>query len=613
VLGLPVDFSVTEDEARALGIDALVAGSSLEHGIFGAYGALGQARVAATERGDDPAADALQLLVAVTSFGAFDDPRRAFGPMASGTFEDGRPWRCSIPTDLTDSHVAALEVLIACIVTPVMRARLGDVLWNVARPRNPSHARKAIAAYLSVAETTFDPDHWPTSHQHIARAFVLATLLGWDSPERGEVVRTAFAFLERLEGYDPRYYTQRLIEMLLEAVSEPTELRRLLARAQSIAEQSATQGDFDRSRAYYESAVPIARRLDQNDVAHDLRLARAETYVSEALTRPTEMLRSFDLRLALHALRQAGAVRERRDEVAQMLDEAQTVAVSEMSAVNTPIAVGQSSDLVRGMLRGREPIEALWLLSGIGVLPPADAVRASAEASLSQYHFAFGFARRHLAADGRQVGETPGALGAENDEYERAVQGAMRFNSAHSRLLAVYGFIEPGRRQLVAEHDFTLAEVREAVSSRPFIPHGHEVLWAKGIHAGLVGEFDLAVHILAPQLENALREVLRRHGNIIYSTSSSGVQSLFALERILEDPATTTIFGSDIVFALDTSLAERLGANVRNEVAHGIMNDGTAQSHEAVFVWWLALRVLRFYGPDALAPRSATQQSDHPG
>lgn len=601
VMGLPEDFSITESQARALDIDAVVNGASLEHGIFGTQQALGQVAAVAYERGDVAVGNALQLLVAVTTFFPPDDPRRAWGPIGSGTLGDGRQWRTAIPDDLSDAHIAALSVLHETIMTPVLRTRVAEVLWSRARPRNPTYARHAIDGYLIVANETFDPDHWVTSYNQIARAFALATRLGHDSAERTVVVRTALEFLDRLEKQDSLYYTQRLIEMLVDAVSEPAVLQRLLTRAQAIAEESSLKGDFNRARAYFDVTIPLARRFEQPQVAQELRLARAETYVAEALGRPSEMLRSLDLRLAVQALRRAGASRERREQIAQMLDEAQTLAITEMSGIGTPVNTSGLPDHVRSLLRGNEPIRALWLLAGAIPLPTPESARTVAEESLKRYVFAFGLSHRHLSADGRQEGETPGAIGATDDDYEQAVQGAMRKNAGYARVTAAFGVIEPGRRQLIADHDYSLLDIQLALQSRPFIPHGHEQLWAKGIHAGLIGEYDVAVHILAPHLENALREVLRRHGHIIYSTSDDGVQSLFSLERVLADPVTTTIFGSDIVFALEAALAERLGANMRNSVAHGIINDGLAQSHEAAFVWWIALRILRYYGPDALA------------
>lgn len=104
--------------------------------------------------------------------------------------------------------------------------------------------------------------------------------------------------------------------------------------------------------------------------------------------------------------------------------------------------------------------------------------------------------------------------------------------------------------------------------------------------------------------------MLRRHGVIVYSTAESGVQSLFSFERTLEEPLCELVLGSEHVFALEASLAERLGANMRNLVAHGIIGDNGAQSYEAAFVWWLALRLVLFYGPSSQAYGPSSQAAN---
>jgi hypothetical protein len=280
-----------------------------------------------------------------------------------------------------------------------------------------------------------------------------------------------------------------------------------------------------------------------------------------------------------------------------MLEEAQRAAVSEMTAINMTYSSGSLPEYVRDLLRDRNPVEALWLLAGLPVMMTHEGIRRAAEEGLSKFHFYFGFGPRHISADGREQGQTPGSLGPDEDERERALLGAMHDYGKEARMHTVLGAVEPGRRQLVLQYEYTVSEIYAALEARPFIPRGHLLLWAKGVHAGIVGDYDVAVHLIAPQLEHALREVLRRHGEVVYKTRN-GVQTLSSLTDVLEHPSATAILGDDFVFALDTALAERIGANIRNEVSHGIINDASSNGYEAAFVWWLALRMLRFYGPD---------------
>jgi hypothetical protein len=69
------------------------------------------------------------------------------------------------------------------------------------------------------------------------------------------------------------------------------------------------------------------------------------------------------------------------------------------------------------------------------------------------------------------------------------------------------------------------------------------------------------------------------------------------LEKTLVHPKTKEIFGEDMVFTTGAVLAERLGANVRNTVAHGMITDSQAAGPDALYVWWLCLHLIWGFGP----------------
>ncbi len=598
ILGLPDDFELTEEFARDLQVDSVIAGASLDLGLFRAAQLLLAPRDQAAESGNIIAADALQLLLVVANFGLSDDARSPFGHAAAGNFDDGRPWHTPLPEHLTETHVRALIVMLPTIQTPILRARIADVLWHRITPRQPEHARGAIEAYLKVAADTFDADHWVISEQHFGRAFSIAILLGQSSAEFEAVIAQAWVFLQRLESNDHLYYTERIISRILETLA-PGQTDDLTRRVRLIVDSALGSRDFDRARTYLSLAIQLERHAGYADRARSLRLERAETYVQEATMSPTDTQRSVFLRKARTELLDSGASRERIADIAAMLDVSQALAVHEMSAVTTSLNLGVTAEHVRALLRNTEPIEGLWRLAALPVLNSRSKAREHAEESISKYVFAFGFGRRPVAHDGRQEGYIPGSIGSRNEDREQVLKSQMRNYAMYGRMQAVLDAIEPGRRQLLINHDYTLTEIHQAITTRPLVPAGHCLLWSKAIHAGLVGEYDIAVHLLAPQVENALRTILRASGEVVYVTRND-VQSLISLEVILDHPRLAQIIDDDHIFALDCVLAERLGANIRNHVAHGIMTDSESNSVDAAFVWWLALRCLCFYGPNPL-------------
>ena len=108
------------------------------------------------------------------------------------------------------------------------------------------------------------------------------------------------------------------------------------------------------------------------------------------------------------------------------------------------------------------------------------------------------------------------------------------------------------------------------VTDNPFVPRGHEAIFAKGLYYGLIGDFFLCAHTLLPQVENSLRYLLNQRGIITSSYSDEGIQEDWDLGRLLYDvPELKVILGEDIVFDLQTLLVSRFGDNLRNNAAHG--------------------------------------------
>lgn len=143
------------------------------------------------------------------------------------------------------------------------------------------------------------------------------------------------------------------------------------------------------------------------------------------------------------------------------------------------VDVGDLPSRLEEYLAGAVAEAGLRMLARTPPLESKASARERAEKDLSRYRFAFGFDRRHLASDGRQDGETPGALGADADTFEAAVEGAMRYNAQKARLYLVISLVEPGRRQLLRNHAYTLDEVMTILQDRPLIPSGQLMLWRR--------------------------------------------------------------------------------------------------------------------------------------
>ena len=127
------------------------------------------------------------------------------------------------------------------------------------------------------------------------------------------------------------------------------------------------------------------------------------------------------------------------------------------------------------------------------------------------------------------------------------------------------------------------------------MPEGRETLFARGLHAGLEGVFEVAVHLLIPEMENSILHVLYQRGVITSGLDSKGIQRVYGLGKLLHSPEMKEIFGDDITFDLQGVLVKSetgVEDNLRNDVAHGLMNGEDFYRMHAVYFWWLTLHLL---------------------
>ena len=72
---------------------------------------------------------------------------------------------------------------------------------------------------------------------------------------------------------------------------------------------------------------------------------------------------------------------------------------------------------------------------------------------------------------------------------------------------------------------------------------------------------------------------------------SQGVQDEHLLRSLLERPELIEILGEDAVFDLQGLLNERLGSNLRNLIAHGLMDTPSFFTNRVIYLWWLVLHL----------------------
>lgn len=164
---------------------------------------------------------------------------------------------------------------------------------------------------------------------------------------------------------------------------------------------------------------------------------------------------------------------------------------------------------------------------------------------------------------------------SENDPSGRSVQHIFHHIHFDSPLLrrALVAFI--GRKD--ASPDAILA----CLFRSPVFREDHRRILREGLEAYFGSKYISAVHLLVPQIEACVREVLSRSGGSPFKPGPKESIDLKTLDEMLREPKVITVLDESTCVYLRALLTDRREWNVRNKVCHGMISDDECDSSHA--------------------------------
>lgn len=184
------------------------------------------------------------------------------------------------------------------------------------------------------------------------------------------------------------------------------------------------------------------------------------------------------------------------------------------------------------------------------------------------------------------------SLGAElTDGDEIAIRAEMVRDYGIQVGLVVQGYILPALEVLLLEHRLREVDFIALARNSPIVPKDRAVLFGKALFAGYERDFVTALHLLVPQMEHLVRVHLKQAGATTTNIDKDGIQNENGMSTLMELPETVQVFGKDLAFELNSLFCDAFGPNLRNELAHGLLDEDGFNTPFAIYAWWLALRL----------------------
>jgi len=180
---------------------------------------------------------------------------------------------------------------------------------------------------------------------------------------------------------------------------------------------------------------------------------------------------------------------------------------------------------------------------------------------------------------------------------ERDADG--RLHRELGRTIAFYQpFLAMTIDQLRQRFNPSVEQILDFLYASPVFSDNRRNLLREGLEAYENQDFVKAIHVLVPQVEHALRNILVLLGIPTVKTvpRHPGIVDFKSMNDVLTDSRVQDLFGEDFWRYLTVLYIDRRGGfNLRNDLAHGLMDTDSFQRHMAdrVVHSMLALALLR--------------------
>ncbi|MEH0841890.1 DUF4209 domain-containing protein [Micromonospora sp. CPCC 205711] len=524
-----------------------------------------------------------------------------------------RTHRSAMPSDLTAKQLGVLASLAPLVEHAGLRARVADIAWTYGDRRDGALLTTAIDAYR---ESPLEASSWyHGGEESWRRALELGLRRGKAEHRRVEEMSEALKTQILAASVNDSFLTVQISALLLGIrVLNPNDMRSIADHCQSLAGDAAGNGNQRLARALNRQAASWYKRIADAEAANQCQAAVAEAYAAEAKQRlsgesPSAMVASHFFEKAVATLislpnkyRTAAGLDTRLAELRKLLEENRLNSLDEMVAIE-----GESVDLTdyiesaRAAVRGAEPLEALARLGSIHSIVDPEQVFVSATERV-RGSIARIFSSSTFAHDGRKVASNAGSSPVDEssgsqvvtdpDAVEPAIWSEVMRELDIRAQVASQGRILPAHAMITMEHRYSRSNLLEICQECPFVPARQEALWTLGLWHGLNGDFASAAFVLVPQLEQLVRQGLKRNGVYTLLVDEMGVETEKGLSALLRMPEAIHFLGPGLALELRALLCEQQGPNLRNNLAHGLATDAEAWSHSSVYAWWLCLRIV---------------------
>lgn len=499
------------------------------------------------------------------------------------------------PQDISESDYMTLKSLDMDQIPDYIRCRLADLLW-VEQKYYPA-AKVAAATYLELFKETFSEERWVRSIQLLYRAVCISLQINCQTICE-ETRQLICKYLKRADEEGNDSLSISFIEILVEQKLSDDDL------ALPILDKmiSKTAVPIQRiERAYQLKLKCLEWKKSGSDNIKSVNKAFAQRYETEserhnASTFPDISVMIDLLRKAVILYRNNGESEEAQ-RVQRRITELQGKLPKMLSSIVNGYDVSKLHQYLVDCFDGLSFAEGVILIAQFTVFRKKDDVKNALLQKLHDYPLQLLSSKRFMNEKGQTVLQLH-PLDMKNPDGDTKLFNAHLHRELYDMEVIDGNLILLRALEILRNNcAFSIEDLDFLIKDNAMIPKGRERIFQSALYMALQGDYYEAVHILAPQVENLFRNLAEELGALTATFEDDGTSQAKVLSSVFELPELIDAYDNDILFIFEGLLNERAGANIRNEVAHGLLEEPFACSGVCIYFICAVLKLLIFTSP----------------
>lgn len=494
------------------------------------------------------------------------DVKNPLQPLA--TFSSGET--TCVPADITEQDQSLFAIMLDDIKEPILKARIAHLLWIL--KRDNVYAEKAIDAY-----TRYELTAENFIRGHNGACWEMAARLSLQLKDSLRLKRIKIELLALLDGNTDLHI--KFFKML-------DDLKLDKGREADIADKLFDQGSKERLSLIVRDMFKFAKKkyIQCNNLenAASCQIKIAESFELDAERNASHLCKNSHYGNALLAYENVPK-KYRNPEIKQKISQLKQKKIDsgikaiemEMISCSTTSDISPLKDLaIKHVSNKSTLIDAI--VSLVRLYPFLN--EATCQNKNSDQGFLSGLGDSAVfAKDGRTINKNSNPIKIENILI---AQSDPVIRAAVNKIIKDHGSVP---------WDFLYQEV----STSPITPYGHAILITHALWFGFEGKFDVAIHLICPQVEAIVRNELKKCSVEVTHTDKEGIDDFVSLNTLIDKSEFDQLeLLGDTKFEIKTLFTDKSSGNLRNEVAHGILDDNSSIDSYSIYAWYFLLKLI---------------------